>query len=198
MIDPPLSLRYIHSIFLPLVRVRGLLTVPLALQSCQAIKEESAAASCTADLTRVCGQQRQPPSPAVMEISRVQKHFSTSCSAWAGEDHGVCAQLIPVSPGRAGSTEPPWRGCQGRQLASSFAASLRAGLLVGFTYGKWFCRPGLYLASFCLCSVKSSEQDKFIVSFLPVWHLAANARQIPQPECSSCLTMGYISSWSSL
>lgn len=110
--------------------------MPLALQSCQAIKEESAAASCTADLTRVCGQQRQPPSPAVMEISGVQKHFSTSCSAWAGEDHDVCAQLIPVSPGRAGSTKPPWRGCQGRQLASSFAASLRAGLLVGFTYGK--------------------------------------------------------------
>lgn len=50
------------------------------------------------------------------------------------------------------------------------------------------------LAGFCLCSMKSLEQDKFIVSFPPVWNLAANASQIPRSEHSSCLTMWHVSS----
>lgn len=70
------------------------------------------------------GSSASLPRRIVMEISGIQKHFSTSRPAWEGEDHAVCAQPIPVSPGWAGSTEPPWRGCQGRQLAASFAASV--------------------------------------------------------------------------
>lgn len=76
MLDPPLSLRYIHSTFPALIRVREPLTVPLALQSCQAVKEESAAASFTTDLTRVCRQQSQPPLQGCnTEISGLEKHL---------------------------------------------------------------------------------------------------------------------------
>lgn len=196
MIDLPFSLSSIHSTFPPTVR-----TLPWALRSCQAIKKESAAASSTTDLTGTCGQQSQPPLIGYKaEISGAGKHLIhlSSCLGRCGSC-SVCAQPISVSPSSAGSTKPPWRGCQGQQLAASFPASLRAANLVGFTYGKWFCRHGLYLASFCLCSIKSLEQDKFIVSFPLLWNLAANASQIPHSEHSSCLTMCFaISSWSSL
>lgn len=50
--------------------------MPLALQSCQAVKEEGAAASSTTDLARVCGQQSQPPSPGCnTKISGAEKHL---------------------------------------------------------------------------------------------------------------------------
>lgn len=50
--------------------------MPLALQSHQAVKEESAAASSTTDLARVCGQQSQPPSRGCnTEISGLEKHL---------------------------------------------------------------------------------------------------------------------------
>lgn len=93
-IDPPLSLRYIHSTFPELIR--GLLTVPLALQSCQAVKEESAAASSAIDLTRVCGQQCQPPLWGCdTEISELEKHLLhlPSCLGGCGSCH-----LCPVHP----------------------------------------------------------------------------------------------------
>lgn len=171
--------------------------MPLALQSHQAVKEESAAASSTTDLARVCGQQSQPPLRGCnTEISGLEKHL-LHLPSYLGVYHSMCAQSMPVCPSIAGSTKPPWRSCQGRQLAASFAALLRAGILVGFTYGKWFFSHGLYLTSFCLCSIKSLEQDEF-VSFPLIWHLAANTSQIPHPEPSSCLTMWHISSWSSL
>lgn len=126
-----------HSTFPALIRVRGLLTVPLALQSHQAVKEESAAASSATDLARVCGQQSQPPLRGCnTEISGLENICCTSHPTWVGVDHAMCAQSIPVCPSIAGSTKPPWRSCQGRQLAASFAALLRAGILVGFTYGK--------------------------------------------------------------
>jgi len=56
--------------------------------------------------------------------------------AEVGVDHAVNAQPTSGSPGRAGSTEPPRTLCQGPWLAESLAASGRAGVLVGFTYGK--------------------------------------------------------------
>lgn len=111
--------------------------MPLALQSCQAVKEEGAAASSTTDLARVRGQQSQPPSPGCnTKISGAEKHLFHLSSCQGSVDRAVCAQPISVSPGSAGSTEPPWRDCQGLQLAASSGASLSAGILVGFTYGK--------------------------------------------------------------
>lgn len=50
--------------------------MPLALQSRQVAKEESAAASCTTDPARVRGQQSQPPSLGCdAEIAGAQKHL---------------------------------------------------------------------------------------------------------------------------
>lgn len=124
MIDLPLSLRYIHSTFPALIRVGGLVTVPLALQSCQAVKEERAADSSTTALTRVCRQQSQPPSWGCnTEISDWRSIWCTSHPTWVGVDHARCAQSIPLCPSIAGSTKPPWRACQGHQLAASFAES---------------------------------------------------------------------------
>lgn len=82
MIDSPLSLMYIHSNFPALISIRGLLTVPLALPSCQAVKEESAAASSTIEFTHVCGQQSQPPS------------WGCDRDFWTGEAF-VAAPILP-------------------------------------------------------------------------------------------------------
>lgn len=198
MLDPPLSLRYIHSTFPALIRVRELLTVPLALQSCQVVKEESAAASSTIDLTRVCRQQSQAPLQGCnTEISGLEKHllhlppYLSRC--------GSC-HVCPVHP-----TVPQhsWQHQAHLEKLPGMSASTK---LCSFAESRDFNRlhlwkiifsHGLYLTSFCLCSIKSLEQDEF-VSFPLIWHLAQNASQIPQPEPSSCLTMWHISSWRSL
>lgn len=106
------------------------MTVPLALQSRQVAKEESAAASCTTDPARVRGQQSQPPSLGCdAEIAGAQKHLFhlSSCLGRCGSCRVCPADL---------STETTWGGCGGWQLAASCAASVRAGILVGFAYGK--------------------------------------------------------------
>lgn len=96
--------------------------MPLALQSCQAVKEECAAASSATDLTRVCGQQSQPPLWGCdTEISALEKHL-LHLPSYLGRC-GSChvGPVHPTVPSTTGSTKPPWRSYQDCQLAASFA-----------------------------------------------------------------------------
>lgn len=122
---------------------------------------------------------------AVKQISEAKEHLFHLSSCLVG----VCPPGLsePSSGGLGWQQRAPLpRTTTSSRLAHALE---QAGFLVGFTCGGRFCRHILYLASFCLCSIKSLEQDKFIVYFPLVWHLAANESQIPQPMCRSHLAV---------
>lgn len=198
MLNPPLSLRYIQSTFPALIRVRGLLTVPLALQNCQAVKEESAAARSAIDLARVCRQQGQPPLQGCnTEISGLEKHL-LHLPSYLGR-YGPChvCPVHPTVPQDSWQHQAPLEKLPGISASTKLCSLAESRDFSRFHLWKMIFSHGLYLTTFCLCIIKSLEQDGF-VSFSLIRHLAVNASQIPHPEPSSCLTMWHISSWSSL
>lgn len=94
--------------------------MPLALKSCQAGVEESAAASSTTDLARVCGQQSQPPLLRCnIEVSGVEKHlFYLSpclggCASWC-----VHPANLSESPTGAAALSPLGGTARNRRLCS--------------------------------------------------------------------------------
>lgn len=154
----------------------------MAPKSCWTTKQGAAAASSIADLARVCGlHSLSSLLVCKTKISGAKKHL---------------LHLLPCLH-RCQWTQQSWtwgdKACNikpsGQAHREQVAWHLQHGQGFQYTCGEEFFRHGLCLASSCLCSIKTLEQDKFIVYFPLVWHLAVNESQILQPMHHSHLTM---------